>query len=240
MDLKPMFKPKTVAVIGVSLSNDRHPANVIYNKNNLRQKVEVFAVNDKGGVYQGEKVYRRISEVPKKVDLAVIATRAETVPEMMADCIRGGVRGAVVISGGFAEVGQKDLQDSLVSIAREADFPFIGPNCIGIYAPPLVDTLFIPGERIVRPEAGQVALISQSGGILVDHLIRFWDEGVGLSSAVSIGNKALIREMDLLEYFSGDPDTEVIAFYIEGFGENEGRDFVLSAARCPKPVIGIP
>jgi acetyltransferase len=232
-----MFKPKTMAVIGISLSNDRHPANVIYNKNNLRQQVEVFAVNEKGGAYQGEKVYRRIAEVPKKVDLAVIATRAETVPEMMADCIRGGVRGAVVISGGFAEVGQKDLQDSLVSMAREADFPFIGPNCIGIYAPPLVDTLFIPGERIVRPEAGQVALISQSGGILVDHLIRFWDEGVGLSSAISIGNKALIREMDLLEYFSGDPDTEVIAFYVEGFGENEGRDFVLSAARCPKPVI---
>lgn len=237
MDLKPLFKPQTLAVIGVSLSNERHPANVIYNKNNLRQQVEVFAVNEKGGVYQGEKVYPRISEIPKKVDLAVIATRAETVPDMMADCIRAGAGGAVVISGGFAEVGKKDLQDFLVSMARKADFPFIGPNCIGIYSPPSVDTLFIPGERIVRPEPGKVALISQSGGILVDHLIRFWGEGVGLSMAVSIGNKALLREVDLLDYFARDPGTEVMAFYVEGFGENEGREFVLAAARSPKPVI---
>jgi acetyltransferase len=237
MDLKPMFKPRTMAVIGVSLSNERHPANVIFNKNNLRQQVEVFAVNDKGGAYQGEKVYRGISEIPKKMDLAVIATRAETVPDMMADCIQARAGGAVVISGGFAEVGKKDIQDSLVSMARKGGFPFIGPNCIGIYSPPSVDTLFIPGERIVRPEPGKVAMVSQSGGILVDYLIRFWDEGVGLSMAVSIGNKALIREMDLLNYFASDPETGVIAFYVEGFGENEGRDFVLAAARCPKPVI---
>ena len=237
MDLKPMCKPQTLAVIGVSLTNERHPANVIYNKNNLRQQVEVFAVNEKGGVYQGERVYRAISEIPQPMDLAVIATRADTVPAMMADCIRAGTRGAVVISGGFAEVGKKDLQDSLVSMAREADFPFIGPNCIGIYSPPSVDTLFIPSERIVRPEPGKVALVSQSGGILVDLLIRFWDEGVGLSMAASIGNKALIREMDLLEYFARDPETEVIAFYVEGFGENEGREFVRAAARCSKPVI---
>ncbi|KPK88068.1 MAG: CoA-binding protein [Deltaproteobacteria bacterium SM23_61] len=237
MNLKPMFKPRTLAVIGVSLSNERHPANVIYNKNNLRQQVEVFAVNEKGGFYQGEKVYPRISEVPEKVDLAVIATRAETVPDMMGDCIRAGAGGAVVISGGFAEVGKKDLQDSLISMAIKADFPFIGPNCIGIYSPPSVDTLFIPSERIVKPEPGKVALVSQSGGILVDHLIRFWGEGVGLSTAVSIGNKALLREIDLLNYFAQDPGTEVIAFYVEGFGENEGRKFVLAAARCPKPVI---
>jgi acetyltransferase len=237
MDLKPLFKPRTLAVIGVSLSNERHPANVIYNKNNLRQQVEVFPVNEKGGVYQGEKVYRGIAEIPKKMDLAVIATRAETVPSMMADCIRAGAGGAVVISGGFAEVGKKELQDALVSLARQAGFPFIGPNCIGIFSPPSVDTLFIPAERIVRPEPGKVALISQSGGILVDHLIRFWDEGVGLSIAVSIGNKAFIREMELLEYFARDPETEVIAFYIEGFGQNEGRDFVLAASQCPKPVI---
>jgi acetyltransferase len=226
-----------MAVIGISLSNDRHPANVIYDKNNLRQQVEVFPVNEKGGTYQGERVYRQLSEIPQKVDLAVIATRAETVPEMMSDCIQAGAGGAVVISGGFAEVGKKELQDSLVSIARQANFPFIGPNCIGIFSPPFVDTLFLPSERIVRPDPGKVALISQSGGILVDHLIRFWAEGVGLSMAISIGNKAFIRELDLLEYFASDPQTEVVAFYVEGFGENEGRKFVLAASGCSKPVI---
>jgi acetyltransferase len=238
VDLKSLFEPKTLAVIGISLTNDRHPANVIYSKNSLRlKKTRVFPVNDRGGVLHGENVYAGILEVPSKVDLAVIATKAELVPKIMTDCIQAGVGGAVIISGGFAEMGRKDLQDWIVSIAKEANFPFIGPNCLGIYSPPYLDTFFIPSERIVRPEKGRVALVSQSGGILVDHMIKLAEEGVGLSMAISIGNKALIGELELLNYFANDSETEVIAFYIEGFGKNEGREFVLRAGQCPKPVI---
>ncbi|MDH4265838.1 MAG: CoA-binding protein [Deltaproteobacteria bacterium] len=237
MNLTPLFQPKTMVVVGVSQNNERHPANVIYNKNNLRQAVKVFAVNYRGGLFQGETIYRALGEIPRKVDLAVIATRAEFVPQVMEDCIRGEVGGAIVVSGGFAESGRRDLQEKITDMAREANFPFIGPNCLGVYAPPVVDTFFIPSERIVKPDPGKVALVSQSGGVLVDHLIRFSSEGVGLSLAVSIGNKALIREIDLLKYFAEDPATGVVAFYIEGFGENEGRDFVLTAMDCPKPVI---
>ena len=237
VNFKSLFKPKTLAVIGVSLNNDRHPANVIYNKNNLRFQAEVFPVNDRGGVLQGETIYARISDIPQKVDLAVIAVRAEVVPNIMAECIQAGVGGAVVISGGFAEIGRKDLQDRMVSLAREAGFPFIGPNCLGIYSPPYMDTFFLPSERMVRPDRGSVTLVSQSGGILVDHMTKFAEEGVGLSLAVSIGNKAQIRELDLLRYFSHDPATDVIAFYVEGFEKNEGRNFVLAAGQCPKPVI---
>ncbi len=237
MNLGALFKPRTLAVIGVSLANDRHPANVIYNKNYFRLKAKVFPVNDRGGILQGESVYSSILETPEKVDLAVIATKAEIVPKIMTDCIQAGVGGAVIISGGFAEMGKKDLQDRITSIAKEADFPFIGPNCLGIYSPPYLDTFFIPSERLVRPEKGKVALVSQSGGILVDHMIKLAEEGVGLSMALSIGNKALIRELELLNYFANDSETNVIAFYIEGFGENEGREFVLKAGQCPKPVI---
>jgi acyl-CoA synthetase (NDP forming) len=237
MNLDDLFRPKTLAVIGISLTNEKHPANVIYNKNNLRLEAKVFPVNDRGGIYQGEKVYAGILDVPEKVDLAVVATRAEVVPKIMTDCIRAGVGGAVVISGGFAERGNRGLQDQIVTIAREADFPFIGPNCLGIYSPPYMDTFFIPSERIVRPEKGKLALVSQSGGILVDHMVKLAGEGVGLSMAVSIGNKALIGEIDLLDYFTNDPETNVIAFYIEGFAEREGREFVLKAGQCPKPVV---
>ena len=237
MNLAPLFKPRTMAVVGVSLTNDRHPANVIYNKNHLRLKAEVFPVNNRGGVLQGEKVYPHVSDIPGKVDLAVIATQAEIVPGIIEECIQAGVGGAVIISGGFSESGRKDLQESIVSIARKAGFPFIGPNCLGIYSPPYLDTFFIPGERMMRPEKGKVALVSQSGGILVDYLIKLAEEGVGLSLAVSIGNKALIREVDLLEYFQDDPETKVIAFYVEGFGQGEGREFVLKAGQCTKPVV---
>lgn len=237
MNLAPLFKPRTMAVVGVSLTNDRHPANVIYNKNHLRLKAEVFPVNNRGGALQGEKVYPHVSDIPGKVDLAVIATQAQIVPGIIEECIQAGVGGAVIISGGFSESGRKDLQESIVSIARKAGFPFIGPNCLGIYSPPYIDTFFIPGERMMRPEKGKVALVSQSGGILVDYLIKLAEEGVGLSLAVSIGNKALIREVDLLEYFQDDPETKVIAFYVEGFGQGEGREFVLKAGQCTKPVV---
>jgi acetyltransferase len=182
-------------------------------------------------------VFAHISEIPEKVDLAVIAVRAEHVPDIVAGCIEAQVGGAAVISGGFAESGRKDLQDRLASIAKEAGFPLIGPNCLGIYSPSKVDTFFLPSERMVQPDLGYVALVSQSGGILVDQMVKFAGEGVGLSLAVSIGNKALIRELDLLRYLINEPNTKVIAFYVEGFEKNEGREFVLAASECPKPVI---
>jgi acyl-CoA synthetase (NDP forming) len=100
-----------------------------------------------------------------------------------------------------------------------------------------MDTFFLPSERMVRPDLGNVAIVSQSGGILVDQMIKFAGEGIGLSRAVSIGNKALIKELDLLNYFAQDTETKVIAFYVEGFGKHEGRDFVLAASKCLKPVI---
>jgi acyl-CoA synthetase (NDP forming) len=232
-----ILKPKTLAVIGVSMANDRHPANVIYTKNLLRYPVDVYAVNPKGGSLQGQQVYKSMAEVPVKVDLAVIAVRAEHVPATMAECIGAGVGGAVVISGGFAEIGKNDLQNDLLQLAAKANFPFVGPNCLGVYSPGKVDTFFLPSERMVQPARGDVAIISQSGGILVDLMVKFAEEGIGVSHALSIGNKAQIREVQLLKHFAKDPSTRVIAFYVEGFAEKEGREFVIAAQKCPKPVI---
>ncbi len=239
MNLEAFFKPHTMAVIGISTTYDRHPANVIYNKNLHRYPVTVYPVSPRGGLLQGERVFTGLSEIPDKIDLAVIAARAEYVPPIVSECINNGVKAAAVISGGFAEVGRDDLQERLAGIAREADFPVIGPNCLGIYSPSQVDTFFLPGERMVQPHTGHVALVSQSGGILVDQMIKFTEAEVGLSVAVSIGNKALIREFDLLSYLAEEPRTKVIVFYVEGFGRNEGRRFVLAAAQGSKPVVVI-
>jgi acetyltransferase len=237
MNLKPIFEPRTMAVIGVSAVNDRHPANVIFIKNRNRYPLDVFAVNPRGGKLHEDPVYPSVAHLPKKIDLAVIATRADAVPEVMAECVSSGVKSAIVISGGFTEGGRQDLQNRMVAIAKEARFPFIGPNCLGVYVPRRVDTFFLPVERMIKPEAGGVAFVSQSGGILVDHMIQFAQQGVGLAKAVSIGNKAFIQEKDLLEYLVRDPATKVIAFYSEGFGRGEGREFVLAAHRSPKPVV---
>src|SRR4030042_3392908 len=112
-----------MAVIGISATNDRNPANVIYNKNLLRYPVRVFPVNPRGGVYQGEKVFAGVSEIPAEIDLAVIAARAEYVPDIVGDCIKSGVKAAAIISGGFAESGRPDLEERLAALARGADFP---------------------------------------------------------------------------------------------------------------------
>ena len=237
MDLEKIFKPDTMAVIGVSLTNENHPANVIYNKNRFRYEARTFAVNPRGGRIRGDVLYKRLEEIPEKIDLAVIAVKAELVLPVVGECINAGVKGAIIVSGGFAETGLSDLQDRLVALAREAQFPFIGPNCLGVYAAPRMDTFFIPSERMVRPEKGRVTMISQSGGVVVDQMVKAAAEGVGLSMAISIGNKALIKEADLLRYFAGDPGTDVITFYIEGFGKNEGREFALAASECTKPII---
>jgi acyl-CoA synthetase (NDP forming) len=236
-DFKHLFNPKTMAVVGVSLSNDRHPANVIYHKLLLRYPVKVYAVNPRGGELRKEIVYTSVSAIPEKIDHVVIAVRAEHVVGVLEDCIRSNAAGATIISGGFAESGRQDLQDQIVVMARNANMPVIGPNCLGIYAPRRFDTFFLPGERLVRPEAGNVALISQSGGVLVDQLVKFAGQGIGVSMGVSIGNKAVVSETDLLRYLAKDRNTQVIAFYIEGFGLGEGREFVQVAANCGKPVI---
>ena len=226
-----------MAVIGVSLTNDSHPANVIYNKLHLHSNRTVYPVNPKGGRLYREKVYQDISKVPEIVDHAVIAARSEFVPDILSSCIESGVKSATIISGGFSESGRGDLQEQLTRMAYKANFPFIGPNCLGIYSPGNFDTFFLPGERLVRPESGNVAFISQSGGVLVDQMIKFAGQGVGLSLAVSIGNKAVVKELDLLDYLGNDPTTAVIAFYVEGFEQNEGRMFVQKAKTCGKPVV---
>lgn len=236
MDLRPLFEPKTMAVIGVSLHNDLHPANVIYYKNFLRYPVETYAVNPKAGLLKGQRAFASVKDLPP-IDLAVIAAQAERVPSILEDCIKAGVGGAAIISGGFAESGRADLQERIVAIAREAEFPFVGPNCLGIYATGRMDTLFMPSERLALPKQGNVAVVSQSGGILCDLMIRFSSEGVGMSLGISIGNKALLKEKDLLDYLAADEATKVIAFYIEGIGEQEGREFMEKAREVGKPVV---
>ncbi|MBT8339590.1 MAG: CoA-binding protein [Desulfatitalea sp.] len=237
MDLERLLKPKRVAVVGVSTSKENHPANVIFKKLMLRYPVEVHGVNPRGGEVQGWPLYESLSSLPVVPDMVIIATQASLVPKIMEECIRLKAGGALVMGGGFAEIGNTDLQNRILSIAEEADFPFLGPNCLGIFAPGRIDTLFLPGERMQQPPQGGVAIVSQSGALLVDLLVKFANRGIGVSQGISIGNKAMIREISLLNYLAADPDTYVIVFYVEGFSENEGAKFIAAARQCKKPVV---
>lgn len=237
MDLTRLLSPKSVAVVGVSRSYEAHPANVVFRKLLHRYPLTVHGVHPAGGVLEGVPLATSLAAIGAPVDLVVIAVRAEAVPELVAEAGRMGAGGAIVLSGGFAEVGRRDLSEALVAAAEAAALPVVGPNCLGLFVPGRVDTLFLPPERLVPVPPGGVALVSQSGGFLVDEMIRFAAQGVGVSLALSVGNKDVVDEVDLIEALAVDPQTRVLAFYVEGFRTGEGRRFVEAASRCPKPVV---
>jgi len=242
LDLKAVFQPRTLCVVGVSQINPLSPGTVIYQKNLHEMEVEVFGVNPRGGILDDRELYRSVSDVPKNIDLVVICVHAEAVNGILEECGEVGVKGAVVVSGGFAEIGDEGVkrQDQLIRIAKKYDMAVIGPNCVGVYSPPYVDTFFLPSERLVTPPPGNVAVISQSGGVLVDQFFsKYAERKIGVSVAINVGNKAVIDENVLLEYFKSDPRTKLITIYLEGFREKEGALFLRKAAECfeKKPVV---
>jgi acyl-CoA synthetase (NDP forming) len=242
VDLSAVFEPKRMAVIGVSHSNIFHPANTVYHNNYYRYRVETFAVNPKGGEVERRPVYRSVSDIAGGVDLGVVAVKAPLVPGIARECAACGVRGLVVISGGFAETGTEEgkaYQAELVEICSENGMVLIGPNCLGVYSPPFLNTFFLPPERTILPKAGEVAVASQSGAILLDQMMtRLSEADVGISVAVSIGNKAMVGEADLVKYFASRDDTRIACFYIEGM-DMRSSEFIRISGKVSmsKPVI---
>jgi len=242
MDLQKLFKPKSMAVVGISRKNPNSPGRIIVVKNEFEMDVKVYGIHPEGGEVEGIDLHKRLDELPEIPDVLVIAVGASDTLEYIHDCADLNIPSAIIIGGGFAEVRNKKgirLQNELEKIAFDNDIAVLGPNCIGVYAPPLVDTIFLPTERITRPPKGSVALISQSGGVLVDQFfLKFTERNIGVSTAVSIGNRAVVDEAMLLEYFSKvDTETTNIAFYLEGFKDKKARRFLELANESEDTVI---
>ena len=236
-----MLNPKAAAVVGVSTTNPFSPGNVIFRKLRFENQLKAFPINPKGGLVEGQKVYKSISEAPEGIDLVVISVPAKYVPGVLKECAERGIKAVIVVSGGFSETGEsgESLQNEIVEIADKNDMTMIGPNCIGVFVPRVLDTFFLPSERVARPREGNVAIISQSGGWLVERLEEYSARDLGIAAAVSIGNAAQTRVDDFVEYFGNRNDISVIVAYIEGFPEGEGRDFVEAASTVTarKPVV---
>jgi acyl-CoA synthetase (NDP forming) len=241
MDLEKLFKPKSMAVVGISKKNPLSPGRIVLLKNAFEMNVKTYGIYPTGGEIEGIQLYERLDELPEIPDILTIAVGPDDTLKYVQDCADLGIPGVVVIGGGFAEIGGKGIkrQKKLQKIAFDNDMAVLGPNCIGVYAPPRVDTIFLPTERITRPPKGSVALISQSGGFLIDQFfVKFKERNIGVSTAVSIGNRAVVDEAMLLEYFSKvDPDTSNIAFYLEGFKNNRARKFLTLAKESEDTVI---
>jgi len=238
-----MMNPKSVAVIGASRDPNKVGHIILQNYIDNGFSGELYPVNKNAA--PGEKIiglnaYRSVLEIKKSIDLAVIAVPAPVVPSVLEECGKAKVKTAVVISGGFAEVGNVELQNKIVEIAKKYNIAMLGPNCLGIMDPlSKVDTLFLPTYKLSRPRVGGVSFVTQSGAVGSTILDLIAKEGFGLSKFISYGNAAYVDEVDLLEYLLHDKQTEVIVMYIEGV--KRGKELIEIAKRVTKvkPVIVI-
>ncbi len=226
------FYPSSVAVFG-SFKKGAIAYEILRNIVEGGFEGRIVPVNPKGGTVEVAGRTFEISErLDEAVDTAIVAIPAKFVPALI-DEIGPLIKGAVVISAGFSEVGNNELERELVEKAKKHGVRIIGPNCAGIFG---VHGRFF-GSFEVRVRPGGLTLISQSGAFGGAALAMGNDEGIGFSAFVSYGNAADLNESDFLEYFADDPNTRAIALYIEGV--KDGRRFLkaLRYASSKKPVI---
>lgn len=233
-----IFSPKSVALIGATEREGSVGRTILWNLMTNSFGGTIFPINPKRASVMGIKAYPSISEVPEKVDLAIIVTPARTVPGLIRQCVDAGVRGAIVISAGFKEIGPEGvkLEQEILTEARKGQMRIIGPNCLGVMNPISgLNATF--ASSMARP--GTVGFISQSGALLTSILDWSFRENVGFSSFVSIGSMLDVDWGDLIYYLGDDPRTKSIVIYMESIGN--ARSF-LSAARdvaLTKPIIVI-
>lgn len=231
-----IFKPKTIAVIGASSKPDRVGFAVFRNLITTGFQGTVYPVNIKRDSIQGVKAYKSVSEVPDEIDLAIIATPAPTVPDLISDCAKAKVRGVIILSAGFSEVGKlgEMMSSQILERAKAAGIRVIGPNCLGFIKPKLALNASF-GPKMALP--GKIAFISQSGALGTAILDWSVKHNVGFSNFVSVGSMIDVSFHDLIDYFGQDSDTQSILIYMESL--TQARKF-MSAARHfarNKPII---
>lgn len=236
--LDSIFSPNTVAVIGASEREGSVGRTVFWNLLKSPFGGLVYPVNPSRRNILGVRCYPSIGEIPDKVDLAVIATPAPSVPDIISECIAAGVRGAIIISAGFKEIGAEGtrLELEVHRRAQEGGMRIIGPNCLGVMNP-LTGLNATFAASMAKP--GGIAFFSQSGALCTAVLDRSLKTNLGFSAFVSVGSMVDVDWGDLISYFGDDPRTKSIVLYMETIGD--ARSF-LSAARevaLTKPIICI-
>ncbi len=232
-----IFTPSSIVVIGVSERPDNLARNIIGNLHSFGYRGDIYGVGRQSGEVEGVPILPSLDQVPDGVDLAVILTPANVVPQLLETCGKKGIQRAVIESGGFGEFSAEGhrLEERLLEIARRWDMRFVGPNCISVIN--LEAGVCLPFVRIA-PQAtrpGPVSVVAQSGGVSVTYLDRFSAAGVGVNKVVSIGNKTDLKENDYLRFLLQDPGTGIVCLYLESI--DAGRELMELAHSGDKPVI---
>ena len=235
-----VFKPRSIAIVGGSSVPNKIGTVLMKNLIEGRFMGDIYAVNPKYTEVLGKPCYPKVSAIPKAVDCVIIATPAETVPDVVEDCGAKGVKGIIVLSGGFEEVARNDLADRIIASSKKYKLPIIGPNCLGVFDPyTRVDSIFLPAYKLERPGPGNIAFITQSGAVGSTVLDLSAHYGMGISKFISYGNGKVLNECDMLEFLEKDKETEMIIMYLEGV--KDGRRLLewMKTVNPKKPIIAM-
>ncbi|MDF5755217.1 GNAT family N-acetyltransferase [Spongiactinospora sp. TRM90649] len=229
-----IMNPRSVAVIGAGRAPGGVGHRVLRNLMDGGFAGPIYPVNPRAAQVAGLTAHPSMSAVPGQVDLAVVAVPAAQVLDVAKECAEAGVAGLVVLSAGFAEIGRPDAEGELLRLCRSAGMRLVGPNCLGVLNnAENLNATFLSGS----PAKGGIAVLSQSGAVAAAMIDRLGATGLGVSSFVSVGNKADVSGNDLLEYWEDDPATDVIALYLESFGNPRKFARIAHRVAARKPIL---
>ncbi|AWS00722.1 acetate--CoA ligase family protein [Metallosphaera hakonensis] len=235
MSLDYLFRPKSIAIIGASRNREK-VGNVIFRNVSSTFRGKVYPVNNKSEIIEGVQSFKSIKDIQDDVDVAIISVPRESVSQVMEEAGEKGVKSAIVITSGFREVGEEGekLERELTNTAKKYGIRFLGPNTMGLLTPDYNGTFAFADVK-----RGEIALVVQSGGIGAYMLNWAQKSRTGISFLVSLGNQTDIKEFEVIDYLSKDPETKAIFVYIEGVSDGERFLDLIPEATIRKPVIFI-
>lgn len=238
LNLDQFFSPRSVAIVGASQDPTKLGYSVLHNVIRHGFRGEIYPINPKADEILGRVAYSSVLEVPGAIDLAVVVVPSRFVASVLEECGQKGVKGAIIITAGFREVGFEGvaMEKELIAIGKQHGVRLIGPNCLGIidtYAP--LQASFALG----MPKQGKIAFMSQSGALCTSILDMALADGIGFSRFVSLGNKADLNEIDFLQVWGEDRNSRVITAYLEGIADGGRFIEVARAVSKHTPIIAI-
>ncbi len=233
-NIKYLFEPRSIAVIGASSDKGKIGHSVMNNIIKGGYQGKIYPINPRGGEIEGIKAYKSIMDINGEIDVACITIPAKFVVDSVRQCAAKGVKYGIVITSGFSEIGNSEDERKMVQIANEKGMRILGPNIFGIYTAEVSLNTTFSGSAI---PSGGLGIVTQSGALGLTMIGQATVGNVGLSTIVSVGNKADVDEADLLEYLITQERTKVILMYMEGVRDGERLVEVLKRATKVKPVV---